>query len=289
VRTIGRIGDRAAENEVIVLEHSIIVRPFSADVIACLPPADWRITPENSAGRIDVRGVDVCSIDPPGCKDIDDALHARVLPAGSRGLGGEPGAPSVLSATGQALESPALAEERVEVGVHIADVGFFVKEGTAIDVEAAERANTTYLVEKRLDMLPGLLTETLCSLKGGVERFAFSVTWEFRRVPASDPRCAPGGPLARLAPSDRWEFIEGSTRFFRAIIHSRAAMTYAAAQAFLDDPTASGAVPESVRLLASIARCLRRQRIEAGALSLASPEVKFLLEPETADPLDVSA
>lgn len=66
-----------------------------------------------------------------GCRDIDDALHARPLPNGN-----------------------------FEVGVHIADVTFFVREGTAMDEEAAKRATTVYLVNQRIDMLPKLLTES---------------------------------------------------------------------------------------------------------------------------------
>ena len=269
VRTIGPIGEKAAENEVIIFEHDIIARPFSADVLACLPPADWSIPVDaiSKGGREDLRDNEfICSIDPPGCKDIDDAFHARLLP-------------STGSSDGDIFE----------VGVHIADVSYFVRHATAIDIEASERANTTYLVERRLDMLPGLLTETLCSLKGGVDRFAFTVTWQFRRVPIDDPRLAKGGEFGRCASGDAWEIIPGRTRYFKSIIRSRAAMTYQMAQELLDDPTADTLVARSVKLLASIARCLRRLRIEAGALSLASPEVKFLLDSETHDPTDVSA
>jgi exosome complex exonuclease DIS3/RRP44 len=247
VRTLGVIGDKATETEVVLLEHDIPSRPFSQDVLACLPPANFTITPANSAGRRDLRNICICSVDPPGCKDIDDALHARPLPNGN-----------------------------IEVGVHIADVTHFVKHGTAIDIEAAMRANTTYLVERRLDMLPGLLTESLCSLKQGVDRFAFSVLWQFRRVPdAPNP--------------DTWEVVPGTIEFFKSIIHSRAAMTYANAQAFLDDPSQSGEVADGIRVLASIARSLKRRRKEAGALSLASTEVRFMLDSETHEPLDVSA
>lgn len=91
----------------------------------------------------------VCSVDPPGCKDIDDALHCRLLPNGN-----------------------------YEVGVHIADVTHFVRPGSEIDKEAARRCTTVYMVERRTDMLPGLLTENLCSIVGGVERLVFSVIWE---------------------------------------------------------------------------------------------------------------
>lgn len=76
--------------------------------------------------RTDLRHIDVCSVDPPGCTDIDDALHCRTLDNG-----------------------------HLEVGVHIADVTHFIRPGTALDREAASRATTVYLVDKRIDMVPG--------------------------------------------------------------------------------------------------------------------------------------
>lgn len=69
--------------QVILLEHEIPHESFSGKVLACLPSEDWTITPENSAGRKDLRHLPVLSIDPPGCKDIDDALHARSLDNGN--------------------------------------------------------------------------------------------------------------------------------------------------------------------------------------------------------------
>lgn len=114
VRTLGVIGDKKVETDVLLIEHDIPVREFSAAVMACLPPADFSITDEMRVGRWDLRDRCVISIDPPGCKDIDDALHVRELPDGT-----------------------------LEVGVHIADVSHFVKAGSAIDLEAADRGNTT--------------------------------------------------------------------------------------------------------------------------------------------------
>ena len=84
------------------------------------------------------------------CQDIDDALHARALENGN-----------------------------FEVGVHIADVGEFVKAGTAMDEEAKIRGTTVYLVDKRIDMLPMMLGTDLCSLVGGRERYAVSVLWVY--------------------------------------------------------------------------------------------------------------
>jgi exosome complex exonuclease DIS3/RRP44 len=71
-----------------------------------------------------------------------------------------------------------LPNGNIELGVHIADVTHFVRPDSAIDKEAAYRSTTVYLVDRRTDMLPGLLTENLCSLRSDVERLAFSVVWE---------------------------------------------------------------------------------------------------------------
>ena len=174
LKTLGPIGDREVETEVILLEHSIPSNVFSQEVLACLPPPDWRITETNSRGREDLReNVCVVSIDPPGCKDIDDALHARDLSNGN-----------------------------IEVGIHIADVTYYMKHGSALDKEACDRSTSTYLVDRRLDMLPKLLTENLCSLVGEEDRFAFSVIAEM----------TPAGDVV-------------SQRFVKTIIRSRKAMT----------------------------------------------------------------
>lgn len=235
VRTLGPIGDKKTETEVLLLEHDIPTREFSAKVIACLPPVDWTITEENSRGRRDLRHIPVMSIDPPGCKDIDDALHCIELPNGN-----------------------------LQCGVHIADVAHFVAAGCALDEEAMNRGTSTYLVEQRLDMLPGLLTETLCSLKGNVDRFAFSVMWEMTQD-------------AEILNVD----------FHRSIIHSVAAMSYPQAQVLLDDPNINDIKATSVRNLNKVAKILRRKRMEAGALTLASPEVRFVLDSESQNPTDV--
>jgi exosome complex exonuclease DIS3/RRP44 len=225
VRTIGPAGSKDVETQVLLHQHDIPHQPFSAAVLACLPPEDYKIDNDNSPGREDLRHLPVLSIDPPGCKDIDDALHCIQLPNGN-----------------------------YQVGVHIADVTHYVKTGTAIDLEAANRSTSTYLVNKRLDMLPGLLTTDLCSLKGNVDRYAFSVLWE-------------------VTADDVPEIV--NVEFKKTIIHSIAALTYQQAQIMIesdDDPNDIQAA--AVKRLASLARQFRKRRIEAGALTLASPEVK---------------
>jgi exosome complex exonuclease DIS3/RRP44 len=151
VRVLGEVGDKKTETEVLLLEHDVPFVPFSPAVLSFLPPEGeaWVVRDEHLDKREDFREYDICSIDPPGCTDIDDALHARVLPNGN-----------------------------FEVGVHIADVSHFVKPENAMDLEARRRGTTVYLVDKRIDMLPSLLGTNLCSLRSNVDRLAFSVIWE---------------------------------------------------------------------------------------------------------------
>ncbi|EDQ90882.1 uncharacterized protein MONBRDRAFT_35038 [Monosiga brevicollis MX1] len=235
VRVLGPIGDVNTETEVVLLEHAVPFEPFSKAVLDCLPDATWLAAEQDLSRREDLRHLEVCSIDPPGCTDIDDALHLRDLPNG-----------------------------HFEVGVHIADVSHFIKPNTALDQEAAKRGTTVYLSNRRIDMVPGLLSSNLCSLRGGEERFAFSCIWEM---------------------TDQADII--STRFCKSIIRSRAALEYSEAQARIDDETDQTTLTDSIRRLNALAKIVKRRRIEAGALMLASPEVRFRIDTETHDPVDV--
>ena len=235
VRELGEIGDKETENEVLLLEHEVPHQSFSQAVLANLPQMPWSITDEERSKREDLRHLDVCSVDPPGCTDIDDALHCRELENG-----------------------------HLEVGVHIADVSHFIRPGTALDREAANRGTTVYLADMRIDMVPELLSSNLCSLRGGEERLAFSVLWEVDE-----------GASIIL------------TRFTKSVIRSRAALTYAEAQMRIDDPKLCDPVTVSLRHLNRLAKTLKAGRIERGALTLASPEVRFEVDSETHDPVDL--
>ena len=235
VRELGEIGDKATENEVLLLEHEVPHQSFSQAVMADLPYLPWSITDDDLKQRRDLRHLDVCSVDPPGCTDIDDALHCRMKEDGT-----------------------------LEVGVHIADVSHFIRPGTALDREASDRGTTVYLADTRIDMVPELLSSNLCSLRGGEERFAFSVLWEM----------APDASIL-------------STQFTKSVIRSRAALTYAEAQMRIDDPTRSDPVTVSLRQLNRLAKILKQGRVEKGALTLASPEVRFEVDSETHDPVDL--
>ncbi|KAI8031638.1 hypothetical protein LOK49_LG01G02738 [Camellia lanceoleosa] len=237
VRTIGVIGDRETESEVVLIENDIDSRPFTSQVLSCLPPLPWSVSSEDLANPIrqDLRHIRVFSVDPPGCKDIDDALHCTALPNGN-----------------------------FEVGVHIADVTNFVHPGTALDDEATQRGISVYLVERRIDMLPKPLTEDICALRADVERLAFSVIWEMT-------------PEAEII----------STRFTKCVIKSCATLSYVEAQARMDDSRLMDPLTTNLRNMNVLAKVMRQRRIDRGALTLASAEVKFQIDTETHDPLDI--
>ncbi|MCJ1411220.1 exosome catalytic subunit dis3 [Ptychographa xylographoides] len=241
VRSLGELETKGAETEALLLEYDVQYRPFPKAVLDCLPEKghDWRV-PESTdepgwIGRKDLRDLLVCSIDPVGCQDIDDALHARPLPNGN-----------------------------FEIGVHIADVSHFVKPNNAMDTEASIRGTTVYLVDKRIDMLPMLLGTDLCSLKPYVERYAFSTIWEIT-------------PDAEIV----------SSLFSKSVIRSREAFSYEQAQSRIDDKSQKDELTQGMRTLLMVAKKLRQRRMDAGALNLASPEVRVQTESETSDPIDV--
>ncbi|TWW78245.1 Exosome complex exonuclease RRP44 [Takifugu flavidus] len=187
VRSLGKAGEKDTEQEVLLLEHDVPHQPFSQAVLSFLPKMPWAITPEDLEKREDLRHLTVCSVDPPGCTDIDDALHCRELEDGT-----------------------------LEVGVHIADVSHFIRPGNALDREAANRGTTVYLC-------------------------------------------------------------------------GRASLTYAEAQMRIDDSTKNDNITKSLRGLNKLAKILKKRRIENGALTLSSLEVRFHIDSETHDPIDLQA
>ena len=250
VRALGEIGETASETAALLLEADVDDRTFAPAVHKCVPPLPWKVTEEHveEPNREDLRNLRVCSVDPPGCRDIDDALSAVVVPKND-GVEGE---------------------EEIEIGVHIADVTTFLKPGTPMDDEALRRGTTTYLVQRRLEMLPKPLTEDICSLRADVERLAFSVFW-------------------RVDPATMLPRKDVKPRFTKSIIKSSKALTYQKAQEIIDDETNDKSdLANDLRRLRDVSKALRAKRMEQGALTLASPEVRFELDDETSNPLDVS-
>lgn len=193
--------------------------------------------------RKDLRELRIFTIDPSTAKDLDDAVSVKANEDGT-----------------------------YDVGVHIADVSFFVKPNTALDRDARKRATSVYLVQRAVPMLPPALCEELCSLVPGQERLAFSVIFTMTKD-------------AQV--QNKW--------FGRTIIKSSAKLAYEDAQNVIEGRSLGSVAPEhdaagiehDIKVLDSLAKQMRARRFEAGTLSLDSLKLSFKLDDQGL-PIDCS-
>lgn len=145
---LGKTGENNAEMHAILAQYNLPYK-YPKNVEEAAEKIDAAITPEEIARREDFRDVFTCTIDPKDAKDFDDALSIRKT---DKGLW--------------------------EVGVHIADVSHYVKEGSIIDKEAFARATSIYLVDRTIPMLPERLCNFICSLRPDEEKLCYSVIFK---------------------------------------------------------------------------------------------------------------
>jgi ribonuclease R len=176
--------------------------------------------------RKDFRSTTTFTIDPADAKDFDDAISFKDLGDG-----------------------------KYEIGVHIADVSHYVREGLLLDAEARKRGLSVYLVDRTIPMLPEILSNDLCSLNPNEDKFTFSAVFVMND---------------KAEISDRW--------FGRTIIHSDKRFTYEDAQESLD--TKSGEYFEQLDTLNKIAKVLQKEKFKNGAIDFETEEVKFELDSE---------
>lgn len=228
---LGKAGDNTTEMHAILAEYGLpYVYPQAVETAAEKLSAD--ITPEDYAEREDFRDVVTFTIDPKDAKDFDDALSIRTLKPGLW-----------------------------EVGVHIADVSHYVKEGSIIDKEAAKRATSVYLVDRTIPMLPERLCNFICSLRPDEEKLAYSVIFEM---------------------NEKAEVK--NYRIRHTVIKSNRRFTYEEAQQIIE--TGEGDYKEEVLQLNCLAQILREKRMAAGSINFDRCEVKFEID-ETGKPLSV--
>lgn len=224
---------------------------FDENILKCLPETPWQIPSEEYTARRDMRGTRIFSIDPETAKDLDDALSIEKLDS-----------------------------DLFRVGVHIADVSYFVEPGSALDKAAQERSTSVYLVDRVIPMLPRLLCEQLCSLNPGSDRLALSIIWDMNS----------NGEFSNI-----W--------FGRTIIHSCAKLSYKQAQSIIDGYEKSGQIlgkfdlqvhnnhsqediSRDVISLNNLAQELRKKRFLNGSLRLDNAKVAIALD--DGEPLDFS-
>ncbi len=228
---LGQAGDNTTEMHAILAEFGLpYVYPKAVETAADKIPAE--ISAEEIAKREDFRKVTTFTIDPKDAKDFDDALSIRKLKDGLW-----------------------------EVGVHIADVTHYVKEGGIIDKEAEKRATSVYLVDRTIPMLPERLCNFICSLRPNEEKLAFSVIFDI---------------------TEKGEIKD--SRIVHTVINSDRRFTYEEAQQIIE--TKEGDFKEEVLTLDTIAKALREKRFSAGAINFDRYEVKFEID-EKGKPISV--
>ena len=228
---LGTAGDNTTEMHAILAEFGLpYVYPKAVEAAADKIPAE--ITAEDIAEREDFRKVTTFTIDPKDAKDFDDALSIRPLKEGLW-----------------------------EVGVHIADVTHYVKEGGIIDKEAEKRATSVYLVDRTIPMLPERLCNFICSLRPNEEKLAFSVIFDI---------------------DEKGEVKD--SRIVHTVIKSDRRFTYEEAQNIIE--TKEGDFKEEVLELDKIAKVLREKRFVSGAINFDRYEVKFEID-EKGKPINV--
>lgn len=191
-----------------------------------------QITNEEIKNRLDYRNVLTFTIDPEDAKDFDDAISFRMLDNGN-----------------------------YEIGVHIADVAHYVREGMALDKEAERRATSVYLPDRVCPMLPEKLSNVLCSLRPNEDKLTFSAIFEL------DPK-----------------YQIKNYSIAKTIIHSNRRFAYEDAQAAIE--TGTGDYAAELQTLNKIAKHLRAQRMKKGAIAFEKAEVRFKLD-ETGKPLGI--
>lgn len=176
------------------------------------------------AKRKDIRDILTFTIDPADAKDFDDAISFRVLKNGN-----------------------------YEIGVHIADVSYYVEPDSALDKEAYTRATSVYLPDRVNPMLPERISNELCSLRPHEDKFTFSGIFEI----------TPKGEI-----KDHW--------LGRTVIHSNHRYTYEDVQEIIE--TGKGLYSDEILLLNALAQRFRKQRFKRGAINFSSQEVRFKLD-----------
>ena len=228
---LGKAGDNTTEMHAILAEFGLpYVYPQSVEKAADKIPAE--ISAEEIARREDFRKVTTFTIDPKDAKDFDDALSIRPLKDGLW-----------------------------EVGVHIADVTHYVKEGSIIDKEAEKRATSVYLVDRTIPMLPERLCNFICSLRPNEEKLAFSAIFDI---------------------TEKGEVID--SRIVHTVIESDRRFTYEEAQQIIE--TKEGDFKDEILMLDTIAKALREKRFTAGAINFDRYEVKYEID-EKGKPISV--
>lgn len=233
IKVIGNSGEHNTEMHAILEEYGLPYE-FPEDIIEESNEISNIITQSEIDKRLDMRNVLTFTIDSETAKDLDDALSVRWV----NGL--------------------------LEIGVHIADVSYYVKNDSLIYEEAYKRGTSVYLVDRCIPMLPTKLSNDLCSLNPNTDKLVYSFIFYFNK----------SGKLI-------------DKKFNKGIINSNYRLTYTEVQKVIEGgETYTNQLKESILILDKYAKKLRKKRFKNNPLNFKSSEIKFILDEEN-KPIDL--
>lgn len=221
---LGHISDPSCDIKAAIAEYELRAE-FPAKVVSEAESYGSRVSTKEIALREDLRQTECFTIDPDTAKDFDDAISVSKD-----------------------------AHGHYHLGVHIADVSYYVKPGTALDKEAKMRCNSTYFPRFCLPMLPSVLSDNLCSLKANVNRLTASVIMEFDA----------SGSLVHY-------------RVARTVIKSAKRFSYREAKEVLDGKKKSSHLP-TLNLMVELCGLLKQKRYERGSIEFSIPELVVMVD-----------
>ena len=225
LQVLGPASDPATR--VLSLALSMDVRAgFPDDVIAEADQVREALSEDALRGRLDLRKKTIFTVDPVDANDFDDAIHIEKLP-----------------------------NENFELGVHIADVSYYVREDTALDREAFARGTSVYLVDRVIPMLPEKLSNLVCSLRPNEEKLTYSCIMEV----------TPRGKVVR-------------SEIRESVIRSAQRFTYEEVQELIEQRSRKHPLAGPVRMAAQLARTLMKKRMREGSVDFDLPEVRVVLD-----------
>ena len=236
VEIIGHINDPGVDILSIIYKYNIDI-DFSEETKKQLESIPMEVHESDLKGRKDLRDQVIFTIDGDDTKDIDDAISIEKLKNGN-----------------------------YKLGVHIADVSYYVKEGTPLDLDAMDRGTSVYLVDRVIPMIPHELSNGICSLNPEVERLAISCVMEFDK-----------------------DGKQINYEIFPSVIKSRIQMTYKNVNRILEDNVVPDGYEEFVddlKLMSELASILRKAKVNRGYIDFGIDEAKILVD-ENCVPVDV--
>ncbi|MBK8415894.1 MAG: ribonuclease R [Bacteroidetes bacterium] len=223
IEVLGEAGDNNTEMNAILVEYGFPLR-FPKEVEEEAEKIPFEIPAAEIKKRRDMRNITTFTIDPVDAKDFDDALSVQEI-----------------------------EENKWEIGIHIADVSHYLRQGMSMDEEAFERGTSVYLVDRVIPMLPEKLSNHVCSLRPNEDKLCYSAIFHID---------------ADANVLDEW--------FGRTVIHSDKRFSYEEAQEVIENK--EGPLSKEILLLDTLAKKLRAGRFKKGAITFEKVEVKFRLD-----------